>query len=405
MDPVAQEAFQYVTHLASEIGTRTIGSAACKATAGWIADRLAESGYSIEYQPFDCPDWSEEVTGLQLGSQRLEAAANTFSPSCDVKAPTLPLGTFAELEEASLGGRIPIFYGELAQHELAAKGAIYVPPRDRRIIDILEHGHPPALLTINPTLLGTWRLVEDFDLDIPSATVSGSTGLTLLENAGQEIHLRIQTRRNASSSANVIGRLEGASSARIVLCAHYDTKVDTPGAYDNAAGVAVVLTVARLLAAQPPRHSLEIVAFSGEEMYGLGDMTYAKMVGDDFSGITAALNVDGVGPRTAANTAAIFSASEEFAHLLSSALECYPGVARVDPWPASDHYIFYSHGVPSLAFSSIGIRDIYHTPEDRLRWISPEKLGEAVRLVDQLVRQMDVHERSWFRTPGRQAGL
>lgn len=54
-------------------------------------------------------------------------------------------------------------------------------------------------------------------------------------------------------SANVIGRLRAdASPRRLVVCAHYDTTVGTPGAYDNASGVGGVLPLARQLVAHPP---------------------------------------------------------------------------------------------------------------------------------------------------------
>ena len=63
---------------------------------------------------------------------------------------------------------------------------------------------------------------------------------------------------------------------RIVFCAHYDSKIDTPGAYDNAAGVGVLLTLAELFSGRKHRHTLEWVAFTGEEGAGLGDMEYAR---------------------------------------------------------------------------------------------------------------------------------
>jgi Zn-dependent M28 family amino/carboxypeptidase len=74
----------------------------------------------------------------------------------------------------------------------------------------------------------------------------------------------------------VIGRLQGQIPERIVFCAHYDSKVDTPGAYDNAAGVGVLLALAQILSGRKHRHTLEWVAFTGEEGAGLGDMEYAR---------------------------------------------------------------------------------------------------------------------------------
>jgi aminopeptidase-like protein len=75
----------------------------------------------------------------------------------------------------------------------------------------------------------------------------------------------------------------------------------------------------------------------------------------------------------------------------------YPGVIRVEPWPSSDHYIFYSNGVPSLAFTSKGIRDIYHTQADTFEWISGKKLAETIRLALDLIEVLDEKDQSWSR--------
>jgi aminopeptidase YwaD len=179
--------------------------------------------------------------------------------------------------------------------------------------------------------------------------------------------------------------------------------VDTPGAYDNAAGVGVLLTLAEVLPRTKHRHTLEWVAFTGEEGAGLGDMEYAqraretRQAGRGFDQVTAAINIDGVGPFTGTTTAACYVASRPFETLLDDTMKKYPGILKVEPWPASDHYIFYSHGVPSIALTSKGIRDIYHTLSDTLEWISAEKLAEAVHLTLDLVEVLDSKDRLWSR--------
>ncbi len=83
--------------------------------------------------------------------------------------------------------------------------------------------------------------------------------------------------------------------------------------------------------------------------------------------------------------------------LLDQALKHYLGVMRVDPWSASDHYIFYSNGIPSIALTSTGIRDIFHTLSDTIDWISGEKLAESVKLVLDLFEELDSKGPSWSR--------
>ena len=400
MKSLADQALEHVKHLAVQIGSRPIGSPANLAAAGYISEVYTICGLSVERQEIPCPDWTAEQTSLDLNGDLLEASANTFSPSCNVSAVTEPICTMAELEGAFIAGRILVFYGDMAQTELATKGGIYVSDRDRRILQLLEERQPAGIITINPTLHARWRIIEDFDLNIPSVTVSASSGLKLLRKPGAMVHIKIGTHRSPSHTDNVVGRLEGEIPQRIVFCAHYDSKVDTPGAYDNAAGVGVLLALGERLSRSRHRHTLEWVAFTGEEGAGLGDMEYARQAqrnGNGFDQITTLINIDGVGPFTSTTTAASFAASPEFDALLDRKMSRFPGVIREAPWPASDHYIFYSNGTPSIALTSKGIRDIYHTVSDTFDWISGQKLAEAAQLVLDLLEELDNQDLSWSR--------
>jgi Zn-dependent M28 family amino/carboxypeptidase len=67
---------------------------------------------------------------------------------------------------------------------------------------------------------------------------------------------------------NVIARFgptQPADAPLIVVGAHVDAHGRTPGADDNASGVAGLIELARLLGAQPPPHAVELVAYTLEE--------------------------------------------------------------------------------------------------------------------------------------------
>ena len=65
---------------------------------------------------------------------------------------------------------------------------------------------------------------------------------------------------------NIEARIEGRDPERVlVIGAHYDTVRGSPGADDNASGVATLLELARLLADTEPAVSLRLVAFANEE--------------------------------------------------------------------------------------------------------------------------------------------
>jgi hypothetical protein len=67
---------------------------------------------------------------------------------------------------------------------------------------------------------------------------------------------------------NVVGLLPGMDPTfpRLLVGAHFDSTPHTPGADDNASGVAAMLECARLAAAGAPRASLEFVGFDLEEL-------------------------------------------------------------------------------------------------------------------------------------------
>jgi len=69
-----------------------------------------------------------------------------------------------------------------------------------------------------------------------------------------------------------------ASLPPILIGAHFDAVPGSPGADDNATGVAVLLELARALAIQPGRHPLRLVAFDLEEWNLAGSRHYAAVL-------------------------------------------------------------------------------------------------------------------------------
>ena len=67
---------------------------------------------------------------------------------------------------------------------------------------------------------------------------------------------------------NVVAVVPGrdARRPRLLVGAHFDSTADTPGADDNASGVAALLECARLVAPREPRAGVEFVGFDLEEL-------------------------------------------------------------------------------------------------------------------------------------------
>lgn len=72
------------------------------------------------------------------------------------------------------------------------------------------------------------------------------------------------------------GNEGGKGGSPILIGAHYDAVPGTPGADDNATGVAVLLELARAFATQPAKYPVRLVAFDMEEYGLLGSTQYAE---------------------------------------------------------------------------------------------------------------------------------
>jgi aminopeptidase YwaD len=389
---------QHLRHLCVEIGPRPVGSAANHATADYIEGAFRAAGLEVERQGFPCPDWVEEDTLLELAGQRLEAAANAFSPSCDVAAPALAVGTLAELEAADLVGHIAILYGDLTKgHGLSCHQAFYFPDRDRHIMELLQAKRPAAVITVHSRIGSFERLLRDWQFPIPSATVPAEVGRTLLCDQNPSLHLRIETHQSPGHFHNVVARKVGARPDRVLLMAHLDTMNNTPGAVDNGSGVAVLLSLAETLAMRDLPLGLEWLFVNGEENGGLGDVEYLKHEGENLEQVLAVINVDGVGGCVGANNLTVMGASQPFQDRIAQVHEGYPSVVWVDPWYESDHSAFLFRGVPCIPLSSVGVSSTNHMPTDTVEWISPAKLGEVVSLITDIVEALQDRPPGWCR--------
>jgi Zn-dependent M28 family amino/carboxypeptidase len=86
---------------------------------------------------------------------------------------------------------------------------------------------------------------------------------------------KIKARTHQNLILHVPAQTDFAANPPIVIGAHYDAVPGTPGADDNATGVAVLLELARSLTAQPIHYPVRLIAFDLEEYGLLGSGDYA----------------------------------------------------------------------------------------------------------------------------------
>ena len=95
---------------------------------------------------------------------------------------------------------------------------------------------------------------------------------------------------------NIVGRLSPhRAGSLVILGAHFDSVQGTPGADDNASGVAVLLEAARLLARARVGSQVLFCAFNLEELNMIGSGYFAKKLKSAGAKVAAMISLEMVG--------------------------------------------------------------------------------------------------------------
>jgi len=199
------------------------------------------------------------------------------------------------------------------------------------------------------------------------ATAKGEArGVALATTAS----LSVTSKYEETASENVVGRLEGTDptlkSTSVVLTAHLDHIGVKPqgegdrinnGAYDNAAGSAVLLEVARSFVASGahPRRSVVIVFMTGEEKGLQGSNFFAHYPVKAAGKIVANVNLDMPLFLTASSDIIAWgSENSSLDDTVKGAIKAEGYALSPDPIPEenifvrSDQYSFVKQGIPSV---------------------------------------------------------
>jgi len=237
-----------------------------------------------------------------------------------------------------------------------------------------------------------------------------------MRSAGLEIELQ-DYELEQGRFRNVIGIRPGREpdAGAIVVGAHYDAVRGTPGANDNASGVAVLLELARTLPDVQPRRTHYFVAFSTEEppffdTDRMGSRHFARRLAGADVDVVLALALDLVGyyseepgsQRMPSSLFRLFYPSRgNFVAVIGDA-RSGPAIARVKRGMRSaghlpvhsfraplfsglvhlsDHRSFRKHGIPAVLVTDTAFLryDGYHRPEDTADRLDYERMAALVR--------------------------
>ena len=383
----SNKASTYLRRLCVQISSRRVGSAGNRAATDFFAYRVASFGFATESTEFECMDWTQAGARLTVDAAPFDALPSPYSLGCRVRAPLVVLSTVEALEAADVFNKIVLLRGEIAQEQLMPKNfTFYNPDHHKRIIQLLETKKPCAIISAtsrNPDLVGAmypFPLIEDGDFDIPSVYMTEEEGNRLAKHAGGQAALESRAERIPARGCNVIARKGASPDHRVVLFAHIDAHIGTPGASDNASGVVVLLLLAELLADYRGNLGVEIVAMNGEDYYAAsGQKQYVALNTGRFGEIVFGINLDDVGYYKGSVAYSLYDCPAAIASTIRQVFSGYRDLIEGEPWYQGDHGLFLMNQRPALAITSERLAElmgeITHTPKDTPEIVDVTKLA------------------------------
>jgi len=394
------KAKSYLHKLCVEIPSRRVGSEGNQAATDFFAGLVASFGFGTECPAFDCIDWSQHGVTPAADTASFEAFASPYSLGCRVRAPLAVASTAEELEAMAVSHAVLLLRGGLTKEQLMPKNfPFYNPDSHKRIIQLLETKGPRAIIAATSRdveMVGgavyPFPLFEDGDFDIPSVYMTEEEGNRLVTHAGQPMALEIRAERIPSQGWNVIARKGAHPERRVVLFAHIDARMGSPGASDNASGTIVLLLLAELLADYRGALGIEIVAVNGEDYFSNpGEQLYLSANAGRFDEIVLGINIDDVGYHRGKVAYSLYDCPVGVADTIRRTCSAHKLLVEGEPWYQGDHGLFIMNQRPALAITSELLAElmggITHSPKDRPEIVDATKLAMlALALRDLLLR-------------------
>jgi len=315
-----------------------------------------------------------------VDNKNITVESAEYSLPCNITADFVCVDTVDTLQRAELSGKIAVLHGDLCSEPLMPKNfEFYNPDEHKQIIALLEEKNPAAIITVNPH---KEHLIQDGDFNIPCAVVCADTLDIFLQNTNKTANLIIDTERIPVKANNVIATY-GTNGEKVCFTAHIDTKPTTPGALDNASGVAVLLALAESLPGKEYPYQIEIALLNGEDYYSTpGEVMFMKELGPEYK---LAVNVDGVGLKDSSTSVSFYECNNKTENMVMKIAGEMTGFEKIEPYPMGDHMIFAMSGIPAVAVTASGIFElletVIHSPDDDMSNIDFDILNEVVRFL------------------------
>ena len=379
-----------------EFGERPLGTEANRKATEFLASEAERMGYDVQRVPFKCIRWEKGPSFLEREGNKVPIFAGPFSPAFDKWCDAVAVSSTQQLKRTRCEGKIVFLIDEIAKEPLMPLDyPFYFPDAHREIYALLDERKPVAIMAVtgkHPSNgLEPFPLFDDANLKIPTGYLDSAAMEQVLAGKGK-IRLMIDSKTFPETGEQVVARKMaiGESKGKIAIFAHMDTAYGTPGALDNASGVAVMLAVMERLKNYAGPYDLEFIPFNGEDSPMVkGHMSYLEHFGKEMADIRLGINVDAVGAKGTKTAVSAYNLGEDRQDWLNAEIAKYRTVERGPEWVEGDHSIFVFRGVPCLAVTSSNLREdvmsITHTSQDTVAHVDRALLVEAAQFIAELV--------------------
>lgn len=194
------------------------------------------------------------------------------------------------------------------------------------------------------------------------------------------------------TSRNVLAEIPGTEYPEEILSfgAHYDSVLFSKGLYDNAAGSALMMELARYFKENPPRRTLQFVWYGSEEQGLLGSKYHVAAHKEELPRHQLMFNLDLAGVAMGVNRTVVTGPDEAVNYLDALYREIGAAVHVYADTYSSDCIPFADNGIPAINFLRAGIGGVSggHSRWDIEEFITAESLDATYAFVQEAVRRI-----------------
>lgn len=365
---------------------RVSGTPEEKKAAEIIRDEAASFGFKTEIEEFKTKDGKVSETVLEV----LEPYHKVYT-------------AIAHRRSACVDGTFDAYYAEdaLDVNLIGASGkAIYInTPVNKKNYARLLKASPACVIVGNGDLRdhedetdliqGMLRpiLTDDFDERLCAVEVRMKDLFEMIKLGASKMRVKVVSEDFENTSRIVTGVIEGSDRKEEIISfvGHMDSTQYSHGCYDNAAGSALIMELARCFMENKPRRTLRFIWAGSEERGLLGSKYFVKAHEDEVKKTRLCVNCDLAGS-IAGHEAAIVTGPDSLTRHIDMMMKeaGYAVETRTDTY-SSDCIPFADSGVPAvsiLRFGAPGMSYI-HNRHDVIDYVwapAMQKTGDILHL-------------------------